>query len=147
MTTPLPTFDELLRQKLVALVTAADLTLETASVQIMGKSESWLRRRLGAPAGAKATGHQLTSQDVTLILAALRIPTDRLLDPAPILIDGDLNSLRLLDARKHAVLTLRRQVGKTRLQRLQVQELVGKDLRLTPAGRAILVAASDPSPT
>jgi hypothetical protein len=38
-------------------------------------------------------------------------------------------------------------VGKTRLQRLQVQELVGKDLRLTPAGRAILVAASDPSPT
>jgi hypothetical protein len=142
MTTPPLPFDELLRQKLVALITAADLTLETASVQIMGKSESWLRRRLGAPAGAKASSHQLTARDVSAILAALRIPTDRLLDPSPILVEGDIDSLRLLNDRKLVPLTLRRRVGFSRLQRLQVQGLVGKDLRLTPAGRAILAAAS-----
>lgn len=144
VTTPLPLpFDELLRQKLVALITAADLTLETASVQIMGKSESWLRRRLGAPAGSRRSSHQLGAQDVTLILRALGIPTNRLLDPAPVLADGDIEGLRLLDARRHAVVTMRRQLGFPRLQRLQVQGLVGKDLRLTPAGRAILAAAAE----
>lgn len=142
MTTPSIPFDELLRRKLVALITAADLTLETASVQIMGKSESWLRRRIGSPAGTRRQEHQLGAQDVTLILAALRIPADRLLDTAPILVEGDVEGLRALRARKHVAVTLRRQLGLPRLQRLQVQGLVEKDLRLTPAGRAILDAAS-----
>ena len=142
MTTPPLPFDELLRQKLVALITAADLTLETASVQIMGKSESWLRRRIGSPASASKQQHQLASEDVTLILAALRIPASRLLDTAPILIEGDIEGLRLLKARKHASDTMRRQLGKPRLQRLQVQGLVAGDLKLTPAGRAILASAN-----
>lgn len=143
MTTPEPPlFGELLRQKLVALITAADLTLETASVQIMGRSESWLRRRIGAPVGSRQQQHQLGAQDVDRILAALRIPAARLLDPSPILAEGDLEGLRALRARKHVAATLRRQLGLPRLQRLQVQGLVEKDLRLTPAGRAILDAAS-----
>lgn len=142
MTTPSIPFDELLRRKLVALITAADLTLETASVQIMGKSESWLRRRIGSPAGTRRQEHQLGAQDVTLILAALRIPADRLLDTAPILVEGDVEGLRLLEQRKTAPATLRRKIGNTRLQRFQAQGLVEKDLRLTPAGRAVLAAAS-----